>query len=657
MPTRKRAAILLLFIIGVSAIAYTIFLAPEPEGPDDVEEIEIAPHASNYLNWWDIAWDLPTTSYYLTPLSGLSSIGSRRTGERGFYDAAEWLMEYLETDAIEFSYWGLHDSLVGYQKGYGSDNRAIVFGAHLDTEEGDPAGINQNLGGVAVVSMIAKTVSQFRLPIDVYYCFFSGNCEWVDVNHMARQLYGAREVSEELDDKDADIIAYYNFDEIMFRDPTQPENRRLYIEHRAPATHGYQSSLYLAQLLEVFMKKSGSDIADPLMKQNTDADHRPFWDRGYPAVNVISGHSQDPENPPADSLSNPLFNRDQCQILGRAASALAVYLALQGNGTDTSHKIEGDFEPYENRVAEIVMTVQQAPTVWGLATDANLTITVRNSTNTLLSRTVESGSNFSFVCDYPADYGPITFSVRSTSNVTTHVTANIVYTSDTNGNGVLDSEEYSWPAPDPPLDWDKDGLSDLLEKEIGTDIFVRDTDMDSINDAVEWNLGMNPLRNDIDEDIDQDGLTNGREVLVGTHPSRNDTDFDTMPDFWEVTYGTDPLANDTELDIDNDSLTNLQEFLYGADPLKPDGDYDGLTDSEEVALGTNPLNDDTDGDGLKDKLEIIEKLNPLFPDYDVDLDPDGLDHNPRINTLVVIGLLAAGPVVVGSLVFWRKLKQ
>ena len=656
MPSRKSAAILILIIVGVSAIVYNVFLMPKPEGPEVVEDIEIVPHASNYLNWWDVAWDLPTTSYYLTPLSGLSSIGPRRTGETSFYKAAEWLMNHLDSDAIEFSYWGLHDSLVGYQKGYGTDNRAIVFGAHLDTEEGDPAGINQNVGGVAVVSLIAQTVSKFNLPIDVYYCFLSGNCEYVDAMHMARQLFGAREVSEQLQDEGVDVIAYYNFDEIMFRDPTQAEDTRLYIEHRAPATHGYQRSLYLAELLETFMKRSGEDIAEPKMKQNTDTDHAPFWTRGFPAVNVISGHSQDPENPPADSLNNQLFDRNQGELLGRAASALAVYLAFQGNGTDSSYKIEGDFDPFESRTAELLMTTPQNPVVRGLASESNLTISVRNSTHTLLSQTVVSGNSFSFVCDRPADIGHLTMTVRSTSNVTAHVTTYIDYASDSDGNGVLDADQYSWPAPDPPLDWDKDGLSDILEREIGTDIFVKDTDMDTINDYIEWDLGMDPLRNDFDEDIDQDGLTNGREVALGTHPSMTDTDLDSMPDFWEVAFGTDPLIDDAAADDDGDSLTNLEEYLYGADPQSSDGDFDGLSDSEEVVLGTNPLSDDSDQDGLKDNLEVIEGLDPLFPDYDVDLDPDGTDHNPRINTLLVIGLLAAGPVVVGTIIFWRRLK-
>ncbi len=655
MVSRKSVAILLLVIIGASTITYMMFFTPVDEGPGDTNDIVILPNEYNYLNWWDIAWDLPTSSYFLTPFSGISSIGPRLTGTKGYYDAAEWLMNHLPKDVIDFSYWGLHDSLVGYQKGYGNDSRAIVFCAHLDTDELDNAGINQNLGGVAVVAMIAQTLAQFRLPVDVYYCFLSGNCDWVDVMRMARQLYGAREVSEQMEDEGVDIIALYNFDEIMFRDPTQPEETRLYLEHQAPATHGYQRSLYLAQLLESFMKKSGMDIAQPKMKQNTDTDHIPFWNKGYPGVNVISGHSQDPENPPPDTFSNPQFDREQCDILGRAASAVAVYLAFQGNGTQTSYKLEGDFDAYESKSAEVVMTVPQNPTVRGFASDANLSISVRNSTNILLSKTVEAGTNFSFVCDGTAELGQYTFSVRSTSNVTAHVEVYLEYSSDTDGDEVLDADQYSWPAPDPALDWDHDGLSDKMETEIGTDIFVQDTDMDSVNDYTEWLLGMDPLRNDLDEDIDQDGLDNGREVALGTNPSSNDTDSDTIPDFWEVTFGTDPTVNDTAADIDGDSLTNLEEYMYGADPRSSDGDFDGLNDSEEVSLGTNPLSDDSDGDGLKDNLEIIEGLNPLFPDYDVDLAPDGSDHNPRINTLLVIVMLAAIPVLVGTVIFARRL--
>ncbi len=657
MASRRSTAILLIFIVGFSAIAYTAFFMPEPEQPEVIEEVEIVPNAFNYLNWWDVAWTLPSVSYYLTPLNSICSIGTRRTGSTGYYHAAEWLESHLGNDAIEFSYWGLHDSLVGYQKGYGTDNRAIVFGAHLDTEEGDPRGVNQNAGGVAVVAMIAQTLSQFRLPIDVYYCFLSGNCDWVDMAHMARQLFGAREVSTQLYDDGVDVIAYYNFDEIMFRDPAQSEANRIIIEHRAPATAGYQHSLYLADLLETFMKKSGTDIANPLMWQSTDADHRPFWARGFPAVNVRSGHTQDPENPPEDSLTNSLFDHEQGELLGRAASAIAVYLALQGNGTVSSYKLEGDLEPFESRSTELVMTLPQNPTVRGYASEANLSISVRNSAHTLLSQTVESGNNFSFVCDAQAELGPLTLTIRSTSNITAHVEAYLDYASDSDGNGVVDADQYSWPAPDPPLDWDHDGLSDIIEHRIGTDIFVRDTDMDTISDFVEWGYGMDPLRNDFDEDLDQDGLKNGREIALGTSPANADTDMDSMPDYWEVTFGTNPLVNDTASDIDGDTLTNLEEYLNGADPQSADGDFDELPDVEEISIGTNPLSADTDGDGLNDNMEVIEHLNPLFPDYDVDLEPDGHDNNPRINALLVIGLIAAVPVVGGSIIFWRRLKK
>jgi hypothetical protein len=129
-----------------------------------------------------------------------------------------------------------------------------------------------------------------------------------------------------------------------------------------------------------------------------------------------------------------------------------------------------------------------------------------------------------------------------------------------------------------------------------------------------------------------------------------------MDDMWEVLYLTNPLLNDSLDDLDNDNLTNIEEYTYGADPRSGDGDFDGIPDAEEIALGMNALSDDTDGDGLRDQLELIEGLDPLVPDYDVDFSPDGPDHNPRINSILIILGIALVPVIIGTLYFIRKLK-
>ncbi len=63
-------------------------------------------------------------------------------------------------------------------------------------------------------------------------------------------------------------------------------------------------------------------------------------------------------------------------------------------------------------------------------------------------------------------------------------------------------------------DTDYDGLNDLEEIALGTDIQCIDTDNDNLNDAYEVKIGTNPL----DDDSDDDTYLDGAEVLAGTDP-------------------------------------------------------------------------------------------------------------------------------------------
>ena len=131
------------------------------------------------------------------------------------------------------------------------------------------------------------------------------------------------------------------------------------------------------------------------------------------------------------------------------------------------------------------------------------------------------------------------------------------------------------------LDSDGDGLPDIYENMIGTDLNNPDTDGDGLTDYQEvYITGTDPTKydsvtdgvSDADADPDEDGLTNAQEIELGTDPQNDDTDGDGLKGGEEVNdYHTDPLNPDTDGD----------EIVLGLDPLKPDTDDNGVLDCDE----------------------------------------------------------------------------
>ncbi len=130
-----------------------------------------------------------------------------------------------------------------------------------------------------------------------------------------------------------------------------------------------------------------------------------------------------------------------------------------------------------------------------------------------------------------------------------------------------------------------------------------------------------------DLDTDRDGITDVMEAEFGTDPENDDTDGDGISDLFEILTDYDPLnidsdgngIEDGDEDLDGDGIDNKTELLIGTVFSEADSDRDGLDDKDEIDIyGTDPLSDDTDKDGISDGDEIRIGKDPLdISDKDV----------------------------------------
>lgn len=194
------------------------------------------------------------------------------------------------------------------------------------------------------------------------------------------------------------------------------------------------------------------------------------------------------------------------------------------------------------------------------------------------------------------------------------------------------------------VDTDHDGLTDVTELSIGTDLQDADSDDDGVPDGSEYDPGTDSdgdgLINALDPDSDNDGLFDGTEM--GFDCSDQDTNpasFHCVSDGDLGTTKTNPTNPDTDdggvWDGSEDSNLNGVVDNYETDPnLRSDDltvvdtDKDGLSDALETYLGSDPSDRDTDNDGVVDGAEVnpsddrdSDGLNTLL---DFDSDNDGL---------------------------------
>jgi hypothetical protein len=169
----------------------------------------------------------------------------------------------------------------------------------------------------------------------------------------------------------------------------------------------------------------------------------------------------------------------------------------------------------------------------------------------------------------------------------------------------------------------------ILSMVVGLIIWLRGRSLDTLNIPPSQNGSATAIPTAEESlppplDTDRDSISDDDEAALGTNPQAQDTDGDGYTDFFEIDTGTDPL-NASDAPTGQVRSEEVFRELYGSTesegetptpeptPSSSDPDNDGLTTIQEEQIGTDPNNPDTDGDGFNDGDEVQAGYNPLGP--------------------------------------------
>ena len=490
------------------------------------------------------------------------------------YLARLYLVQELESVSngrIEVDVVGSYFNVVGRLPGYlPGDHPVIVVSAHYDSAELSP-GANEDGSGIAAVLSLARMLSKYEWPLDIYFIAFNARNTFIPIS-------GSPEVASLFEVQDIDILTMYNVDTILLPNPDGTFDEQIQIGYYIDEFTSYQSGQYWAEMAKMISNNHGAGVITAVPHTSFGlwggSDHISFFNRGFSGITCLyeSGSAADgSSSTPADMWTNADFN----YFLGKEATcaigASIAFTMSRRYGSPTT--IESDFSNGPGQF-EMIQFVISTPTV--------VNITTRWFGGPSTFYLVDPDFSLIEINEFPSaspwepteifsesliTKGTYYLFAQNTYFASVGYEVSITYDSDIDGNGVLDKNEYWLPQSYFNSDQDNDEVSDADEIFHGTDLNSLDSDGDTMDDRYEIDMGFNPTdASDANEDADQDGLTNAQEYSGGLDPFSEDTDNDNLDDLWELTYGLNPLVDDADLDQDGDGTTNLEEYEAGTDP-------------------------------------------------------------------------------------------
>ena len=623
---RPRCAILIVTILLFIPSVALVEQSPEEFTLMEIDQSKTS--AAFYAS--DIAEEVyhqASQSLFLDIIQELTALGPRPYLSETNVIAREWLVSKLNNvsnNKLEVEVRGSTDSIVARLPGTLNNSVCFVIGGHYDTVEVAP-GANDDGTGVATTIELARILSQYEWPLDIYFCLW--NAEEVG-------LIGSGEIAGQFFSNEIDILCCYNIDMLLVQNEYSPLDERVLLYYTADYgttamdTHYtiYQDSQYWAELVQSMNYNYGTPVIKPYPHTSTTSwyysDHYPFYASGYKSAMFFfeSGFGfDDAYHTAEDTWDNPMYDYS---LTVPVVASIGASIALAQNravGQKFSERYSLILSPYSSKEIKFQSTISTDVTL-NATTSAgdSLQFEALNPMRMILDSLTSGIQNMnhhtvlSFITDAQGQHS---FIVRNLGGVAVDVDIEFTYDSDLEGDSIPDSTQQWYNR------------------------FTADSDNDTINDMYEMRRGIDRFS----ADTDQDTIPDNEEIQIyDTLPYTADSDSDGMPDPWEIFYNLDPTNRDDKIeDPDRDFLNNIGEYRAGTNPRLNDSDMDSILDGIEISeYGTSPLSSDSDQDAMPDNWEIEHGLNPLVDDAHLDPDQDGKTNleeflageDPNVNT-------------------------
>ena len=500
--------------------------------------------------------------------NGSRPVGNPDTGGANNVAARNWIANELKSVSkgrIEVEILGQYDSVVGKLPGYlPVEAPALMVGGHYDSVLGAP-GANDDGTGVATALELARVMSRYNWPLDIYFCAW--NAEEIG-------LLGSNEVAHIFRDRGVELLVYYNVDMLLVPDPNAPAGGSVLMAYPEGQ---YQKGGYWADLTRAMSHNFGQHMIQPVVSTEfsgwTRSDHWPFVVKEYTALFAHeSGFAYDGAyHTPQDVWYNPLYDY---QVATEAVKAIGSAMAF------TMTRIYG--EPTTQEIALTLPSGFERDYLFSITAPTTINVSCRwfgggtaislyDTNDQLLDQMVDGEASAweltQIIAQSVVSTGLYRLHLVNTGGRSVGHDIRISYETDIDGNDVLDSEEFWFDQEYFSMDSDLDTISDAQEMLIGTLRDSTDSDSDSLPDPWEIENGLDPLNpDDASQDLDSDGVSNLMEYLNDCNPNSPDSDADSMPDLWEIENGLDPTFDDSQEDPDSDAVTNVKEYEEGTDP-------------------------------------------------------------------------------------------